>query len=318
MGHVEIPQGGKKIIRFETRRGDGALVDPDNFAEAVQAPWPVTVVKDAAGNVLAWKPSGEGNDPNETGLYRYGTGQWGQAVSAPIGATVDDDYRVHIAATMGGELAEGSHAFEVVIAGSIAIPPSGLIDREFVLRVVPFSAQSLGYDALEDAYPLIDDAILAASDLVRDFTRRSFREEGHTEKVSIHDSYTNAVRLPTDQVVSVSSVKENGVTLSDASEYAWTRGGLLVRHANGTPRAWMRGINVLEVTWTEGTDTVPEDLKWATARVVESLLVHRIARKAAPYIQVGNFEVEAPATEMLEPEVQQTLKRYQRRSYGAA
>ncbi|HET6406081.1 MAG TPA: hypothetical protein VFH78_15680 [Candidatus Thermoplasmatota archaeon] len=315
---VDIPQGAKKIVRFYTRRGDGAFVDPDGFNAADQSTWPVTTIRAPNGEALDWKPS-DGEDPQATGLYHYGTGVWGQAVQVPSGATVQDEYRVAIEAPIGGVPVTGSAYFDVVLAGSATGITPGLVDRDYVRRVLPFDkATSFGYSADENLAMLIDDAILAASEVVRQHTGRTFIQETKTRALHVlDDSY--ALSLDLSPVTAIPTVKEDGKVLAPGLDYSFTSSGLLLRHdARRQPLNWKRGVGVVEVTYTEGANAVPEDVKWATARVVESLLTHFLARRNAPYIQVGTLELEAPSVAMLEPEVRATLDRYRRRSYGAA
>lgn len=319
MGSTQIAQGGRKVIRFETRRGDGALVDPDNFNAGNQATWPTTLIKDGAGNVLAWKPSDSGDDPApKDGLFHYGTGQWGQEVLVPSGATIASTYRLEVSATIGGQAASGSDTFSVVVAGSIPMPPAGLVDRAYVLRVIgPKSPESYGYSVQTDLDVLVDEAILAASGLVARYCERSFVQESKTIKVDILDSEEIAIKLP-GPLKAITSLTEAGVALTEGTHYSFRSNGFVYRHdASGEPKAWPRGIGKVVIAYTEGDSDVPAEVKWATARIVEGLLSNIVVKRKTPFIQVGEWELAVPEVWMLPRDILDALRPHRRLAAGA-
>ena len=318
---TQIPQGTTKTIRFELRRGDGTLADPDGFNSAVQSTWPVTTIRNPALATVAWKPSGSGDDPNLTGLRRYGAGQYGQDVAVPAGSATGIGYTVLVSGAppngLGGAVYSGSGEFEVVIAGSVISPPTGLIDRAYALKIIgPKEPASYGYSAQADLDVLVDEAILAASGIVRRFCERNFVEETTTATLDVLDSDDIALKLPSP-LKSITGVTEAGKLLS-SSEYSFRRNGFLLRHdANGQPKAWTYGVGRVVVQYTEGEADVPAEVKWATARVVEALLSNIVVKRKTPFVQVGEFEMQVPNVYMLPRDILDALKPHRRLAAGA-
>lgn len=196
-----------------------------------------------------------------------------------------------------------------------------LVDLAFALKVIgPSKPESFGFQPNDTASrdDLVNAAIKAASDAVRTYCGRSFAVENRTLKLDNLDSDAHALRTGFNRVTAVPLVKEGGVALVEGSDFSWRDNGLLLRHgSDGSPKPWRRGIGAVEVTLTEGHAAVPEDVKWATARVVELLLMDKVAMRQGPYLRVGEFEVELPRFFFIAPELRSVLDRHKRRAMGA-
>jgi hypothetical protein len=103
------------------------------------------------------------------------------------------------------------------------------------------------------------------ADLVSALKRSSNRFRGavrwlvsETEaQVKLDGLGRRSVRLPGAEVSEVSSVKLEGVELTETTDYEWSRDGILDRVAG----VWPERRRIIEVTYTYGYPEIPEDIQ---------------------------------------------------------
>jgi len=78
-----------------------------------------------------------------------------------------------------------------------------------------------------------------------------------------------SIPLRRSPVVSVTSVRETGVTLTEGTDYVVSDAGVLSRLSGGTyPRSWRSGIANIEVTYVAGRESVPWSIIDATKELI--------------------------------------------------
>lgn len=192
-----------------------------------------------------------------------------------------------------------------------------LVDRAYVLSVIgPKEPASYGYTTQGDFDALVDTAIAAAEGIVTRYCERSFAAVATVATIDVLDSDESALKVP-GPIASITSILEGGVALTANTEYSYRTNGFIFRHdAQGQPKAWTYGYRRVVVTYTEGDATVPAEVKWATARVVEQLLMNIVTKRKTPFVQVGEFEMSVPNVYMLPRDILDALKPHRRLSTG--
>jgi hypothetical protein len=99
-------------------------------------------------------------------------------------------------------------------------------------------------------------AITEASEAIRNYCHQQIDLIADDE-LTIDCNGGTKLFLPELPVVAVSSVVEDGDTLVEGTDYKLGQHGILHR-LRGT---WLRGIQIITVTYTHGRATIPDDIK---------------------------------------------------------
>lgn len=268
-----VGQGGTITLRAEYRDGANNLVDPTNPLLAILNPSAVVV----ASNLVPTRES--------LGLYRYA---YTVATDAPLG-----DWTARWTGTINGVPVTGDEEFEVVPAGSVG----GLTSSPALITLEEYKTL-VGMDPTDNRSDARILALLpAASRSVRSFTDRKFELADSPSPRTFQ--YDGSGFLDIDDCTNVTLVQTDagyaGQTYDlDASE--WTAMPdretpdddphyYIILHSTRSGASpemgFKRNLDTLEVTpkqplitvtATWGWSFIPEDVKLATAWIVEDTI----------------------------------------------
>lgn len=111
-------------------------------------------------------------------------------------------------------------------------------------------------------------ALNVASGAVRRYCGWSISAETKTGEL-VDGTGRRSVWLPTLRLTAVSDVTEGGVALVDGTDYVWTREGRLYRAG-----LWRNVPRNIQVTYTHGFDTVPDDVQGVTLSAAGRIYVN--------------------------------------------
>lgn len=101
----------------------------------------------------------------------------------------------------------------------------------------------------------VERALEAATAAIRNYTRQHLsRVVGETITLDSAGGYR--LLLPELPVISVSAVVEDGTTLTAGTDYKLGQHGILYRQN----RVWACGVQIVQVTYTHGYETIPNDI----------------------------------------------------------
>lgn len=185
---------------------------------------------------------------------------------------------------------------------------------------------------------LLDALLDRASSRVDTITQRDFAH--HQAETLLLDGLGKRVLKLPHPVISVSTVKEDGTTLTEGrdEDYVWQLGGSLIAmshpgqqvvrtrtigsgtpptgfgpdttRAGGRKPVWQNDYQNVEVTLDYGYSSPPEDVVDAVLHLVDHTLVGMVQKRQAPIVQTDNFEVSANIPESLNREVKEMLAPY--------
>jgi len=125
--------------------------------------------------------------------------------------------------------------------------------------------KTLHFQFDNDADPIAAWLVENSSAMVESYCNRLF-EQATDEVVTLDGRGDHTVWLPRTPVTAVSSVVENGTTLT-STQYAWYTNGRLVRVSYGYDHPWCYKRQSVVVTYTGGYATIPFDVRAATAAI---------------------------------------------------
>ncbi len=129
--------------------------------------------------------------------------------------------------------------------------------------------------------PVISDLISRASAVVESYCNRTF--EAETGLVETLDGNGHAIlRLAKTPVTVITSIVEDGTTLTAADDFLFYPNGELVRGNGKSERLWTFYRQAVVITYDAGFSTLPEDLEHAVASIVARWFQVGAAYAAAP------------------------------------
>ena len=100
-------------------------------------------------------------------------------------------------------------------------------------------------------------AIASASAAIQNYCRQTISQVVSDALTLTVPECRRTILLPEQPVTAISSVVEDGTTLTVGDDYQWSQSGLLTRQG----RDWASGWQDVVVTYTHGYAVTPEDLK---------------------------------------------------------
>ena len=118
--------------------------------------------------------------------------------------------------------------------------------------------------------PVVTYLIEGADQTIKTYLQQNVEEQSISGEVHDGDFGRSIIRLRERPVSAVSSVVENGVTLTEGDEYQWYPDGRVVRVSGDLVRRWQRGPKKISVDYTGGyaPGSIPLDIRNVCARMV--------------------------------------------------
>lgn len=102
-------------------------------------------------------------------------------------------------------------------------------------------------------------AINAATAAIQNYCHQVL-ERVEDESITLDSSGATKIFLPELPVASVAEVIEDGETLTVDEDYKLGQHGILHRLSNDVAIPWAAGVQILEITYTHGYETMPTDV----------------------------------------------------------
>ena len=154
---------------------------------------------------------------------------------------------------------------------------------------------------------LISELINHAQGIIDGYLGRTLESATYTETFVVmkNDSIPNLFFLTYRPVTAVTSVKQNGTELNSNQYTVYASQGVLV--VEGLPAP----TDEIEITYTAGYTTIPEDIKFVT----KSLVAKMYAMSKSGGVEVsseraGDWAVSFKDQELLDPSLTKILDRY--------
>lgn len=113
----------------------------------------------------------------------------------------------------------------------------------------------------------VEFALAVVSQAIRTYTNQ-YLERVTDETIRLSVLEGPLIFLPQLPVMSVATVRENGVLLSSATDYQLAAHGVLTRRHR---RTWYPGVETVEVKYTHGFSPIPDDIRGVAARAASRL-----------------------------------------------
>lgn len=123
-----------------------------------------------------------------------------------------------------------------------------------------------------DLLTLANFAITESTAAIQNYTHQTL-EKVENDTIIVDGNNSNKLYLPELPVISVSTVKLNGITLEYSTDYKLGQHGILYK-LNGT---WDSGVQNIEITYSHGYDPIPTEIKSVCARAASRLVQMAIA-----------------------------------------
>lgn len=122
----------------------------------------------------------------------------------------------------------------------------------------------------------------SASAIIESYCNRTFTSA--TVTAETHDGGSGSVFLRQPPVTSVTTVDENGITLTAADYLLYPEQGRLVRLSGGYPYRWLWKPRTVVVTYVGGYNPVPYDIRLVCVRIAERAFKAAAAWSEAPAV----------------------------------
>lgn len=163
---------------------------------------------------------------------------------------------------------------------------------------------------------LLGEILEGVSDAIETDLRRAIALGTYSEKFDIDDDYTDELNLRNYPVNSIVALTDNGVLLTENTQYYWTEQGY-IRHLPKTSRVeefgyFTVGAQKVEVTYVAGYEPIPDDVQLITKKIVAQVYG---SEDSGPYQRekIGDYSYNIAQDMMVaDPFLNKVLKKYGR------
>ena len=128
---------------------------------------------------------------------------------------------------------------------------------------------------------LLGTLLDGVSDAIETDCRRAIALGTYSEKLDILEDYTEDFMVANYPVRSVVALTDNGTLMVDVTNYYWETQGYFHRYPEDY--YWTTGLRKVEITYTAGYATIPDDIQ---------LLAQKLVAQVYNSLGTGGFESE--------------------------